>query len=188
MDNKSVEAPLGPVNTASGFSSFLTQTTLHILIEMMALVGIVVYFTKKINKLTKQVEDLNTRLEEQEESIANHDEVLKKIISRLNVNVNIAKSSSIKKPTTKAQKEVSVKTPSPPPQPQPPVVEVMFQQQSHKTPGPNIMDIFGTLMTGNMSAPAPSSLPSESFIQELNEEENLDDELEEELKDLDSTS
>ena len=62
-------------------SSWLNFNVIHIIIEVAALCGVAVYFSNKISVLTKQVEDLNHRLEEQEETIQKHEEILKKLIA-----------------------------------------------------------------------------------------------------------
>jgi hypothetical protein len=69
--------------TASSSSSFswLNFQTIHILVEVVTICGISYYFNRKLNTLTKQIEDLLLRLDDQEKIIQNHDDVLKKLIS-----------------------------------------------------------------------------------------------------------
>ncbi len=68
-------------SSSSSSFSWLNFQTIHILVEVVTICGISYYFNRKLNTLTKQIEDLLLRLDDQEKILQNHDDVLKKLIS-----------------------------------------------------------------------------------------------------------
>ena len=197
-----VEAP----QSSGGFTQYFSTGTLHIIAEIIALCGIVVYFSQKNASLTKHLEELSARVEEHEDILAKHDEVLKKIISRISQspNAHVTQPSPLSQPpppTPPPQASplsqppvqpkaslVQLPTPSQP-QPQIPVAktaQVSFTEQPVDTPkavpvpAPNIMEMMGTLMGGFMPPTTSTLVPSITEIDET----TLDDELKEELANL----
>lgn len=68
-------------SSSSSSFSWLNFQTIHILVEIVTICGISYYFNRKVSAMTKQLEDLHARLEEQDKILQNHEDVLKKLIS-----------------------------------------------------------------------------------------------------------
>lgn len=146
-------------------SSFMNTTTIHIIAEIIAICGMGVYFHSRIGKLARQNQELLERLEEQEETISKHEELLEKIVARMNRETGVVTSQPKKTPK-------AVKQSTPPPEPEP----------VDDPPAPSPMSLIADIMSVTAGkfgpvAPAPQAPPVPS-IQEL------DSELESELQDL----
>ena len=154
-----------PVSGSFSASSFMNTTTIHIIAEIIAICGMGVYFHSRIGKLVKQNQELLERLEEQEEAISKHEELLEKIVAKMNTGVVTAQP----KKTSKATVKQSAPLHEPEPEDDPPAPSPMSLIA-------DIMSVtagkFGPVSTHVQSAPP---MPS---IQEL------DNELESELQDL----
>lgn len=57
------------------------QLLVHVVSEVVVLIGITYYFSGKNKKLMNHIEDLVQRIEEQEDIIQQHDQQIKKLIS-----------------------------------------------------------------------------------------------------------
>lgn len=68
-----------------------TQQIIHIVSEVVIIGGITAYFINKTNKLNDRIEELEMKLQEQNEIIVQHDNLLLKLLN--NVNLLIEKSS-----------------------------------------------------------------------------------------------
>lgn len=82
---------------------FENKQTLHIIAEIVVLVGIVFCFNSKIKKLSKYIEDLSLRLEQQEDEISNNKKLLLQLSNRL-LTLEASPSSKVKKEVKKKQK------------------------------------------------------------------------------------
>jgi hypothetical protein len=123
-----------------------------------------VYFHSRIGKLVKQNQELLERLEEQEEAISKHEELLEKIVAKMNAGVVTAQPKT---------SNVSVKQRAPPHEPEP----------EDDPPAPSPMSLIADIMSVTAGKFGPvsthvQSAPSMPSIQEL------DNELENELQDL----
>lgn len=180
--------------SSGGFTQYFSSGTLHIIAEIIALCGIVVYFSQKNAALTKHLEELSARVEEHEDILAKHDEVLKKIISRLSPNHQPQpQPQSLEIPKL----HLPAQAPQAPTQaPQAPAQVLKTAQVSFTpsrdepqkiaptaAPAPNIMEMMGSLMGGLMPPSAASSSTITPSITEI-DETTLDDELKEELANL----
>ena len=149
--------------TISTKSSFMNRNVIHIACEIVAFTGIVIYFYKRTKTLENQIKELATRLEEQDENIKKHEDILKKIVANMNSNkktepVTVKRMVPVPVLVKKAE-PVPVKKPQPP--------TVVFKTQ----PNLDILDSFNTNETGIVE------LPEET-------EEDLDNEIQEELSEL----
>lgn len=149
---------------ASGMGSFMNTTTIHIIAEIIAICGMGVYFHTRMNKLAKQNQELLERLEEQDEAINKHEELLEKIVARMNRDNGVVNTQP--KKTQKPARQA--------PQPQD------DQEPEPVLPSPmsliaDIMSVTAGKFGPPQAAPQPAPMPS---IQEL------DSELEKELQDL----
>jgi hypothetical protein len=52
---------------------------IHLVTEVVVLIGIIFYFSSKNRKLLSHIEDLSQRLEEQEDIIQKHDQIIKRL-------------------------------------------------------------------------------------------------------------
>ena len=60
------------------------KNLIHIATEIGVLVGLTFYFSSKNKKLLEHIEDLSQRLEEQEDLIQKHDQILKQLVQVVN--------------------------------------------------------------------------------------------------------
>ena len=56
----------------------------HVATEIVVLLGITFYFSSKNKKLLEHIEDLSQRLEDQEDSIQKHDQIIKQLVQIVN--------------------------------------------------------------------------------------------------------
>ena len=161
----------------SVISSFMSTSTLHVVGEIIALTGVVIYFSQKNSTLMKHIDELAARIEEQEDTIQKHEELLNKIVS------NMKKTCGV--PPT--PQPVAPK-PQPKPQAKP--------QAKPKPTAPQVAHVFTAVppQVFNLSIPTSHSLDVlEEYnntgiteIQENETEEDLDNEIHEELSELQS--
>lgn len=139
-------------------SSFMSRNVIHIAGEILAFTGIVIYFYKRNKTLENQIKELAVRLEEQDEFIKKHEEVLKKIVANIKkTDTPSVKVSQVKKPEAQPVKK---KEPT-----------IVFKSQ----PNLHTLDILDTF--NNTTEPGIVELPEET-------EEDLDNEIQEELSEL----
>jgi hypothetical protein len=60
------------------------QQATHVISEIVVLLGLIYYFSKKNRKLLLYIEDLSTRIEKQEDIIQKHDQILTKVVGYIN--------------------------------------------------------------------------------------------------------
>jgi hypothetical protein len=159
-------------NSTPSSVSWLNFNVIHIIIEVAALCGVAVYFSNKINVLTKHVEELTHRLEEQEETIQKHEEILKKLISIRQQQVSNYRSPSpvnscVGGVCTVSSEKIEQKHVTQP------------RAQSFEIPRQSVVAILSTESVSETSV-KDSKLP---LITEVTEE-NLDEELKDELSEL----
>jgi hypothetical protein len=141
-------------------SSFMSRNVIHIAGEILAFTGIVIYFYKRNKTLENQIKELAVRLEEQDEFIKKHEDVLKKIVANIKkTDTPSVKVSQVKKPEAQPVKK---KEPT-----------IVFKSQ----PNLHTLDILDTF--NNTTEPGIVELPEET-------EEDLDNEIQEELSELKS--
>ena len=143
---------------------------IHIVSEIVVLVGLTFYFNQKNRKLMSHIEDLAQKIEEQEDLLQKHEEIIKKMVVFINQqNQNSTPSVFVQKQPIKTKtKKVSV-------------------QEVHTSPPLTVR-----------ASPAKHIKPKVSFKSDIQpvkededgdqddheEESDLDAELEEELKEL----
>lgn len=139
-------------------SSFMSRNVIHIAGEILAFTGIVIYFYKRNKTLENQIKELAVRLEEQDEFIKKHEDVLKKIVANIKkTDIPSVKVSQVKKPEAQPVKK---KEPT-----------IVFKSQ----PNLHTLDILDTF--NNTTEPGIVELTEET-------EEDLDNEIQEELSEL----
>lgn len=57
---------------------------IHIATEIVALIGIIFYFSSKNKKLLEHIEDLSQRLEDQEDLIQKHEQIIRQLVQAVN--------------------------------------------------------------------------------------------------------
>lgn len=115
----------------------------HIVSEVVVLVGLTFYFNQKNKKLMAHIEDLAQRIEEQEDLLQKHDQIIKQLVDHVSkqqvamqqqVTAPVRTANVIKKasPRRKLRAKRRLSSPPPPPTPTPPVeqhpVRVHFAQ------------------------------------------------------------
>lgn len=63
---------------------FENKQIIHIITEIVILIGITLYFSSKNKKLYEHIEDLSQRLEDQEDLIQKHEQIIRQLVQRLN--------------------------------------------------------------------------------------------------------
>jgi hypothetical protein len=147
---------------------------IHIVSEVAVIVGLTFYFNQKNKKLMAHIEDLSQRIEEQEDLLQKHEQIIKQIVGFINTQ------------QTANQSRPSVSTHlihKPPPNPPPP--------KRHTKKLPKVLSKQPTLLKEPPSSPplrvsfANVSETLAEVVDNDNEtEEDLDAELREELGDL----
>jgi hypothetical protein len=167
------EKTVAKSDKASSFnaSSFMSTTAIHIIAEVIAICGMGIYFNSKIGKLTKQNQELVERIEELEDTLGKHEEILEKIVGRMNGQ----KSNTPAPPPKKAQSKVS-------PRSKP-------EQEEDDVPTPSPMNLLSDIMSVAAGQFGPQTTVVHVQTQQKKPEpmpsiEELDSELESELKDL----
>jgi phosphopantetheine adenylyltransferase len=75
---------------------------IHIAAEIVVLVGITFYFSSKNKKLSDHIEDLSQRLEEQEDLIQKHEQIIRQLVQAMNSQTGSAQNKKqVVKPVTK---------------------------------------------------------------------------------------
>jgi hypothetical protein len=165
------------------------QQIIHIVSEVIILIGITYYFSSKNKKIMQYIEDLSQRIDEQEDTIQKHDKLIKQLIN------NVHQLSSIQ-----ADKHQPSQQPQQSQQSQP----SQQSQQQHKSQKSNQSHKSHNLKKNNLknsSIPVvkPQSSRSENIrskqfnqpiLEEISSEESsedeseLDREMEDELNEL----
>ena len=83
---------------------------LHIISEIIVLIGLTFYFNQKNKKLLNHIEDLAQRLEEQEELIQKHENIIIKLVSSVNELNGNSLQSKKSNTTYSTQNKISPKT------------------------------------------------------------------------------
>ena len=168
--------------SGSSFSinSLMNVTTLHVILEVVTICGMWLYFNNKFSKQQKIITELSQKVAEYEENIQRHEEILEKVVERLNA-FTIPQQQRTQQP---------VVTTSKPPKLQPKQKPTKPSQSSEQVVSPEdplsmglLAGIFSDIMTvssGSLSTP-PSKKQQEIPLPSI---EELDSELESELQDL----
>lgn len=165
-------------------SSWLNFNVIHIIVEVAALCGIAVYFTNKINGLQKQVQDLHHRLEEQEETIQKHEEILKKLISIRQQQVRNMSPSPVPKVVQRTQEKKSADSCEGGVCALPTAFQNLQPRAQEVVAPKAVVAIVTSMSQSETERTTNETLPT---ITELTEE-NLDEELKDELSELKETS
>lgn len=172
---------------------------IHIVSEVVVLIGLTFYFNQKNKKLLNHIEDLAQRIEEQEDLLQKHENIIKKLVSSINeLHANNPTQplpkNVMRKPVPKASPKASPKVSpkvsppvSPPPQfvqmeiPQmEPQMEIMGNPQvAHSISNQNFVDLEDELNRITEDSP---SINGDNLQPE--EEEDLDSAIAEELQEL----
>lgn len=98
---------------------------IHIITEIVVLIGITFYFSSKNKKLSSHIEDISQRLEDQEDLIQKHEQIIRQLVQAINSQNGTPKQSPHIQSTLGPKKgrpergrsRKSKKTMSPPPPP-----------------------------------------------------------------------
>ena len=89
------------------------QQTIHVVSEIIVLIGVIFYFNQRHKKLLKHIEEISQRLENQEELLQKHDETIKKIVESIKSQPLSSQRPQVKQPTTQVkQPTTQVKQPT----------------------------------------------------------------------------
>mgnify|MGYP000583589285 CR=1 FL=1 len=76
---------------------------IHIATEIVVLIGLTFYFSSKNKKLMEHIEDLSQRLEDQEDLIQKHEQIIRQLVQAVNTNQQ-PPSSPTPQPKPKSKK------------------------------------------------------------------------------------
>ena len=97
------------------------QMMIHILSEVVVLIGLTFYFNQKNKKLMAHIEDIAQRIEEQEDLIQKHEQILKQVVAHIGNHKQVATNSThVQTPPQhpqyrKKRTKRRINKPSPPP-------------------------------------------------------------------------
>lgn len=84
------------------------QQMIHIASEVVVLLGLTFYFNKKNKKIMEHIEDLAQRIEEQEDLLQKHEQVIKKLVNFINAQQTVSYNVPSRKENSKNQKNSSI--------------------------------------------------------------------------------
>ena len=169
-----------------------TKQIIHIASEIVVLVALFVYFTQKNKRLSKHIQELAERLEQQEDIIQRHEQVIRKLVDIIN---SMGPNKRPQNPQPKNHvKPRSSKHPSPNGLPS---AQITIHTQGASEPRHGNAPSFNPLAAifGGRPPPRPTPMAhvdieevsdseSESSVSESESEEKLDADLEDELGEL----
>lgn len=153
-----------------------TKQILHIVTELIVIVGISIYFVNKNKILSDHIEELELKIKQQEEILQNHDNLILKIMNT----INVMNSPQHQQPQQ--------------PQPQPQIPQLLQKNKIKLPKNINSSKKVVMIIPPSPQKPVQKKPKVEEIIEEEDEDENecdnefreedLDEELLEELKDL----
>ena len=105
---------------------------IHIASEIVALIGITFYFSSKNKRLLKHIEHLSQRLEDQEDMLQKHEQVIQQLVHIINTKVVNQSSTNRKEPVKNTRKVKS------------PPLNINLDSSSEEEEEENHQDIFQT--------------------------------------------
>jgi uncharacterized coiled-coil protein SlyX len=158
----------------SGFSlnSLMSTTTMHIIMEVITICGMGIYFNRRISKQQKIIDELAAKLAECEENVQRHEDILEKIVARINSDPRVVSRQPTAEIPKQPHKMPSKSVPS----------AKREEEEASATPLPLglLADIMG-VASGSLSNTSYSHVAKEPVLPSI---EELDSELENELQDL----
>ena len=158
---------------------------IHIASEIVVVIGLTFYFNQKNKKLMSHIEDLSQRIEEQEDLLQKHEQVIRKLVDFINLYQSeaIQSQSNYRSPPQQEQtknKKIEIKTKSNVTKPvlSKPEPTVVTKPVLSK-PEPKVT--FNEVITAH---PLKLSSSREDEEEEEEDDSDLDAELSEELKEL----
>jgi len=142
------------------------KQVVHIACEVVALIGLVIHFSKKNTKLNSYIDEVAQRLEEQEELIKKHEQLIENLVQTIN-NMKYVQEQPIQQKSKKHSQSLKKKTHTMPPLEPPKPVRRISQ----------------TKIDFNLDIPQSKEEEREDNSSSEDEEE-LDAELAEELQEL----
>ena len=151
------------------------QQLIHVASEIVVIIGVVFYFNQKHKKMLKHIEDLSQRLEEQEDLVQKHEEIIKKLVESVNSQMYYSQ------PTTEQNLVNTL---------QPPIVDQqvpIVKKVVQKVVSPPTPKVVQKVVSPPKKLVKPV-IKQEVVVEELVEEveEDLDAELVSELEELDN--
>lgn len=151
---------------------------IHIITEVVVLLGITMYFSNKNKRLQSLIEELSQRIEEQDDQIQKMQNVLQQVVNQQNM-----LKQKVDTPVEKKKKTVTIQDIKPKVVKKPVVVSKEPQVQSQSPQPPQPPANLANLLTGMMGLRPAFSPNIEVVPEETDEPDISDDELDEELED-----
>ena len=74
------------------------KNLLIVALQVILIIGLVIYFNKKNNTLLIHIQDLSQRVDEQEDLLQKHEDIIKKLVVTINKLVQVAPSPVVTAP------------------------------------------------------------------------------------------
>ena len=159
------------------------QQTIHVVSEIIVLIGVIFYFNQRHKKLLKHIEEISQRLENQEELLQKHDETIKKIVESIKSQPLSSQRPQVKQPTTQVkQPTTKVKNVSIPKTV--PITNNILHVEEEKESFVHDCDLLETV-DEELEIPDENDENDENKV--ISTEEDLDAELANELGELEET-
>lgn len=182
MEEKTVAKTSSEKSGGSAFNlnSLMSTTAIHIIMEVVTICGMGIYFSRKISKQQKIIDELVKKIAECDENLQRHEEILEKIVVRLNTDPRVVSrqpSPNVSEPV----RQVSQKLPP---------KRIVREEEPEdddvpSTPLPLPLNLLADIMgvaSGSLSNTTYNTSPAKEPV--LPSIEELDSELESELQDL----
>lgn len=177
MEEKTVAKASTEKTEGSGFNlnSLMSTTTIHIIMEVITICGMGIYFSRKISKQQKIIDELTKKITECDENLQRHEEILEKIVARLNTDPRVVSrqpSPNVSEPVRQVSQKLHPK-------------RIVREEESADVPAtPLPLNLLADIMgvaSGSLSNTTYTSSAKEPVLPSI---EELDSELESELQDL----
>ena len=158
--------------------SFAKPNLIHIVTEVITLMCLVLYVQHTNKSLKKQINELGSRIDEQDDIIQRHEEVLQKLVQRIQTESSRTPSAPVRSNQPKVSFSSQTKTA--------PTSSSTSQQATAAPPPINVFPVNAfDLLTGLRSSNQTNTNMSPSIVEVTEEHDvDIDDEIKQELAEL----
>jgi hypothetical protein len=165
----------------------------HIASEVVVLLGLTFYFNQQNKKLMGHIEDLVQRIEDQEDLLQKHEEVIKKLVEYVNQQQSVMKSTPQQVVPTQVQQQVQTQVPTQVPPQQYKSVLKNVEKSSPKKVSKPVKSSHQVYLEPKVSVSNEEEKDDSSHISDLDAEiaeelEELDEEEEDEIEEFENDS
>ena len=161
---------------------------IHIASEIIVLLGITFYFNVKNKKIMEHIHDLSQRIEEQEDLLQKHEQVIKKLVEFIRKQEESANAPTYSLPNSQRKKSTPISTPisTPKSTPKSASIKEIHTKPPLVAPAPQKIQPAKVNFVPSVHKTPPIRI-EEIYSEESEEESDLDTELAEELGELENS-